>query len=453
MSRWFCSFVLVLVVIGPTGCGSSGKKPLPGAMCVMNSECNNPLSCTYGRCHVTCLEPRDCDPGQQCVGPRGEGVCILPEEETCGLNSDCPGALFCAIDLKCRTQCQTEKDCTTETQRCVPSVSDVNVKVCAEPEEGETLQPPADAGVGPGGAVDSGTGTDAPTADGGTSGADGAPGPDGGEAGGSVVPGTEVEPNDDRDHATPISPETPVVGSVGGATDIDFFELFVPATDLAGGYYQASITDVGDGTVRAVVYTATDNNMIHQATTGTRGASVFFYWAAAAGQKYRVAINRAGNLAVPPYNYTLKVVYTKIDDAFEPNDVREGAAPKMLTLGAPVSAHYFTGYRTLAIDVNYYEDWFYVDLAASMTTVKIENVATNWRPMVTAIDEMGNDLGVARTIATGAGATLNGTFMVTVPGRYRMLIKGYANQSISEAGTSMTVPDNFTRPYTLTVSQ
>ena len=43
--------------------------------------------------------------------------------------------------------------------------------------------------------------------------------------------------------------------------------------------------------------------------------------------------------------------------------------------------------------------------------------------------------------------------MVTTPGRYRASIQGYGNQSIAEAGNATTVPDNFTKPYTLTISQ
>ena len=43
--------------------------------------------------------------------------------------------------------------------------------------------------------------------------------------------------------------------------------------------------------------------------------------------------------------------------------------------------------------------------------------------------------------------------MVTTPGMYRAVIQGYGKQPIDEADSEMMVPDNFTKPYTLTISQ
>ena len=102
--------------------------------------------------------------------------------------------------------------------------------------------------------------------------------------------------------------------------------MVVPAGDPAGGYFQASITEVGEGRVKAIVYTASDNKIIHQAPAPNNGASLFFYWAGAREQKYRIEINRAGSFAAP-YKYTFKIQYTKVNDAFEPNDTSAGDAP------------------------------------------------------------------------------------------------------------------------------
>jgi hypothetical protein len=99
----------------------------------MNSDCQNPLSCTFGTCHSACKEARDCpDPNQLCVRSPAGNVCTLPTEEKCGLNSQCPQGLYCAKDLKCRVQCQDDRDCTaiTPTQTCV-----LPDGVCAESYE------------------------------------------------------------------------------------------------------------------------------------------------------------------------------------------------------------------------------------------------------------------------------------------------------------------------------
>lgn len=42
---WLVGGVLALVM---SACSGGGSKPLPGTPCLMNSECNNPLSCTFG---------------------------------------------------------------------------------------------------------------------------------------------------------------------------------------------------------------------------------------------------------------------------------------------------------------------------------------------------------------------------------------------------------------------
>ena len=474
MFRWSWCSLAVLLVVGAVGC-SGGAKPLPGSICEMNSDCNNPLSCSYGRCHVTCKEARDCAPGQLCAGPLGAGVCLLLDEQECSLNSDCPGELFCAIDLKCRTQCQNERDCTTRTQKCVPSLSDVNIKVCAEPPEleDEMLTPapdagaPADAGSPADAAPDAG---DAPGSDAGADAAvesvpdagdagqsgDGGQSADGGDAGGTVIP--EMEPNEDRNQATPYTPGTTVLGSIGSATDLDFYEVTVPADDLAGGYYQASITDVGTGRLTAIVYTASDNTVIHQTGTTTSGASLFVYWAAAPASgaaapapKYRIQVGPAGNFSAP-YSYTFKIQYTRIDDAFEPNDDRDGAKP--IPLGTPITAYFFSGFKMMQVSADEYQDWFAVDLAAGMTTVALDNRVTNWRAQFDMIDSLGNPLSAARVIGSAGGASIRHMFMVTTPGRYRASLQGYGNGSTGgEAGNAMTVPDNFTKPYTLTISQ
>src|SRR5688500_9138785 len=132
----FSSCLLVGLALAITACGSSRKSsgPVPGADCARNSDCDNPLACDFGRCHVQCSEARDCEPQERCViGPADNNLCLLPDETSCALNSMCPEGLFCAQDLQCRSQCDEDRDCPTPTQKCVPS--EPNAKVCAEPEE------------------------------------------------------------------------------------------------------------------------------------------------------------------------------------------------------------------------------------------------------------------------------------------------------------------------------
>ena len=111
------------------GCGGGSSSAPPGATCAMNSECAQGLTCSFGRCQSACKEERDCPTGQQCVkNASGINSCLLPTMEACHYNSDCQAPLICGADLKCRNQCQADRDCATATQKCV-----LPDGVCAEP--------------------------------------------------------------------------------------------------------------------------------------------------------------------------------------------------------------------------------------------------------------------------------------------------------------------------------
>jgi hypothetical protein len=135
LSRHMRLVALVAVTLavgsaGAGGCGSDKETPKPGTMCTLNSECNNPLSCTFGKCHQACVDARDCPGGQRCIKAPNGNACLLAEEERCVMNSDCKDPLVCGRDLKCRNQCKEDRDCPTRTQRCI-----VPDNVCAEQTE------------------------------------------------------------------------------------------------------------------------------------------------------------------------------------------------------------------------------------------------------------------------------------------------------------------------------
>ena len=89
------------------------RPPRPvGSTCSLNSDCNNPLSCTFGKCHKTCTESRDCpNANQRCLKVAPGPVCQLVDEGHCTYNSDCSSPLKCAVDSVCRVPCQGQSDC------------------------------------------------------------------------------------------------------------------------------------------------------------------------------------------------------------------------------------------------------------------------------------------------------------------------------------------------------
>jgi hypothetical protein len=96
--------------------------------CVVNSDCEGKLVCTFQRCHVECVTTRDCDGKLRCVGAKEpERVCQLELESSCATSADCPVGLSCSQDAQCRDVCSSDAQCIG-LQTCVKGV-------CAEPSE------------------------------------------------------------------------------------------------------------------------------------------------------------------------------------------------------------------------------------------------------------------------------------------------------------------------------
>src|SRR4051812_29384546 len=119
--------VSAAALIAAAGC-SNHQTPTPGKPCILNSDCQNPLSCSFGNCHEACRDNGDCPIAELCVwtGPTSDvgltggspiRVCLAPPR--CAHDSTCPDPLVCGRDLQCRNQCEGDRDCPNPTYRCV----------------------------------------------------------------------------------------------------------------------------------------------------------------------------------------------------------------------------------------------------------------------------------------------------------------------------------------------
>ena len=207
-----CFFLIGVMLFG--ACSSSSKPAAsPGKPCLVSTDCTSPLSCSYGTCHVTCMEAKDCPTGQDCIRAPIGNVCQLPAERPCTYRSDCTAPLVCALDRRCRTQCQTRLDCPTSTQACVTSAPD---EVCAEPADVSKttfVLVNAQSTPVPTASADAGRGTDAA----GGSGSAGSAGA-GGSGGGAGDASTTDGGSKDSPGATDASGDKGEVSDVG-ATD------------------------------------------------------------------------------------------------------------------------------------------------------------------------------------------------------------------------------------------
>ncbi len=100
-------------------CGSDSKKEKLEAAalsegCSLNSDCNNPLVCTFERCHQACEKDRDCPLPQRCIKGDDGRVCQLDDDTKCDRDRDCDGDQVCGVDGECRDQCKKNSDCADD---------------------------------------------------------------------------------------------------------------------------------------------------------------------------------------------------------------------------------------------------------------------------------------------------------------------------------------------------
>jgi uncharacterized membrane protein YgcG len=100
--------------------------------CSLNSNCDNPLVCTFARCHSECDEDRDCPGEGRCVKSETGNVCQLPLETACTRDSQCEGDQACGVDGECRDNCSDDSDCVgdqvcAKSGECASSLPDKDV--------------------------------------------------------------------------------------------------------------------------------------------------------------------------------------------------------------------------------------------------------------------------------------------------------------------------------------
>lgn len=441
---------------------STDKVP-PGKSCVVQSDCPSPLACSYGRCHVACREARDCASHETCVTAPAGQICLLTEEASCALNSQCPLGLFCAQDLSCRSQCEEDRDCATATQVCV-----LPDKVCAEPRDvsdGHLILASLDGGLprddaaasggaggqgsggagggNAGGAGGAGTMNVAGRMGGGAGSGQGGGGTSGGGSSGPCA-GPEASPNDALDQASALVIGTPATACLEKDSDRDDYRFTVPA-DPGGGYARIAITNVGPGaSVRMRVFAVSDTALLYDKLSPVAAQSNLAYLAVAPGASYVVEVSVASYHSPTPY--ALNVTYGAIDDTYEPNDNRFDAKP--MTVGNPLTAFLFAGYAKGMIGS--VDDYYKLSLADGTVHVGVDIFPTNAAPHVWLLDGNGAIVKEATSGTLGSGVTLP---VATVSAGDFYVRVGTFTDPTTQAGAGPDLPDNFTRPYRLTVTQ
>jgi hypothetical protein len=120
---FFAVSLLGVTVIASPGCSSSS----PGHVglsqgCSINSDCDSPLICAFGKCHEQCgsedSSTRDCPAGERCVASGGYNVCALASELQCSAATPCVTGLVCEVDDQCHGPCSATQGCPAQ-QSCI----------------------------------------------------------------------------------------------------------------------------------------------------------------------------------------------------------------------------------------------------------------------------------------------------------------------------------------------
>jgi hypothetical protein len=274
---------------------------------------------------------------------------------------------------------------------------------------------------------------------------------DGGAASGPLAL-TEREPNDDHNTPSLLPIGATMLASSDDANDVDCFEIEAPAGDPSGGYFQATLTQVGpaEGLLSASLYTVSDNGLLYPDAGDNVGQGVSFFWAASHGQRYqiRVQVARAADASATAVPYTIKVDYQPIADPREENDNADTASP--ISLGTPVSAYIFHGFITTTLPAD--QDWYSIDLGAGPATVTLASVPGDIQMAVQIFDS--NMAPVRDLKGEGLGSGGVATIMVDNPGTHRLRALAVGRASgFKGYGDGTKLPRSFLKAYTLTVSQ
>lgn len=258
---------------------------------------------------------------------------------------------------------------------------------------------------------------------------------------------SDVEPNDDRNNATPYEIGSEFEGCLQSSEDVDFYEFSVPDDDR-GGVVTVRITDVGpNGDTDVALWAAADNGEFHSTGTNTEGASVFFFFNAKPGATFRLEVTNYVDLR-DPNPYLLTVTYDQVPDEYEPNDTRPEAAP--IEVGQAVEGYEFAGWEnSTGVPEEDWYDWYAIELEPGDTSFLMDVVASDVDASIELFDPLGSEIASEGTNTEGSTVVLE--YTVEEAGTYFLRLRPYVPPGTK--GNTVDPPEYATTPYTLTVTQ
>jgi hypothetical protein len=206
---------------------------------------------------------------------------------------------------------------------------------------------------------------------------------------------------------------------------------------------RGTITNVGAGTVRVVMYDGAGATELGALSSDGPGAALSFFFAISPAHDAHIAITDGGGAAAP-YSYELTTSYEPVSDAFEPNDAEQAAAP--MSAGTPLQAYLFagTGEPPAAFD-----DYYRFTSPGGPVTINLDDVPTNLAARVFLFRADGSE--VARVSSGQRGGALAMQPAMPLAAADHLIRVSLWADAPASFGPGTTMPEHFTRPYRLTV--
>ena len=255
------------------------------------------------------------------------------------------------------------------------------------------------------------------------------------------------EPNGTRETATVLALDGGTKsGCVGGETDpLDFYEFTAP-NDPAGGIVKIDLTNVAAvAGPEMEIFAASDNGSIASKYETDEGKSLSMWVGVSPGAKYRFNLKPFASQRNMSYDLTLQ--YSKINDAFEPNNAKEDA--KSITVGTPIQANAGAVSAGSTISAADAEDWYKVTVAAGLATVKMSNVPSDYTCELSVFNAAGVEIDGKYSTTPGANCQVDLTALTA--GEIKIRQRQFAGRP--DQGGAGAVPPTFANPYTLEVTQ
>lgn len=185
------------------------------------------------------------------------------------------------------------------------------------------------------------------------------------------VSDSELEPNNDLFHGTPIAFTSSVSGELSGPKDSDAFHI--KNDSKLRDWVLVKLENRSQKLAPEVEVFDENKRSIATKYESTRGANVEIYFVAEAAKDYYVVVR---NWAAGSGAYTLNIEPSKYYDGFEPNDTAAQATP--LTLGQTVEA---------TILDNKDSDWYRLQASVPGTRkIYLKNIEGKLHPEITVFN-------------------------------------------------------------------